>query len=62
MRGQVRTDRAQRGGVVDFVEAQRKMEVREKADYTLSSVSERVARRVLRQAQEFVQTIQEKLS
>jgi len=38
------------------------MEVREKADYTLSSVSERVARRVLRQAQEFVQAIQEKVS
>ncbi|MGH7964345.1 MAG: HEPN domain-containing protein [Candidatus Binatia bacterium] len=38
------------------------MEVREKADYTLSSVSERVAKRVLRQAQEFVQTIQEQMS
>jgi uncharacterized protein (UPF0332 family) len=37
------------------------MEVREKADYTLSSVSERVARRVLRQAQEFVQAMQEKV-
>ena len=38
------------------------MEVREKADYTFFSVSERVARRVLRQAQEFVQTVQEKVS
>ncbi len=38
------------------------LEVREKADYTLSSVSERVAGRVLRQAQEFVQVTQEKVS
>lgn len=38
------------------------MEVREKADYTSSSVGERVARRVLRQAREFVQAIQEKVS
>lgn len=38
------------------------IEVREKADYTLSSVSERVASRVLRQAQEFVQAIQERVS
>ena len=38
------------------------MEVREKADYTPSSVSERVAKRILRHAQEFVQAIQEQVS
>lgn len=38
------------------------IEVREKADYTVSLVSERVARRVLKQAQEFMQAIQEKVS
>jgi uncharacterized protein (UPF0332 family) len=38
------------------------MEVRDKADYTLSSVSERVGRRVLQQAEEFVQAIREKVS
>lgn len=38
------------------------IEVREKADYTPSPVSERVANRVLRHAQAFVQAIQESLS
>ncbi len=37
------------------------IEVREKADYTLSSASERVANRVRRQAHEFVRAIQENL-
>lgn len=36
--------------------------VREKADYTVSTVSAPVATRVLKQAQVFVQAIQEKLS
>jgi uncharacterized protein (UPF0332 family) len=38
------------------------IEVREKADYTLSAVSISVASRVLRQAKEFVQAIQEQIS
>lgn len=38
------------------------IEVREKADYTLSAVSTSVASRVLRQAREFVQAIQEQIS
>jgi uncharacterized protein (UPF0332 family) len=37
------------------------MEVREKADYTPSSVSVRVARRVLQEAQDFVLAIQENI-
>ena len=37
------------------------MEVREKADYTSSSVSVRVARRVLQEAQDFVLAIQENI-
>jgi uncharacterized protein (UPF0332 family) len=37
------------------------IEVREKADYTASVVSERVARRVLSAAQLFVRTIQEQI-
>jgi uncharacterized protein (UPF0332 family) len=38
------------------------IEVREKADYTVSAVSEPVARRVLRQAQAFVQAVQENIT
>ncbi len=38
------------------------IEIREKADYTVSTVSERVARRVMQQAEEFVRTIQERVS
>ncbi len=38
------------------------IEVREKADYTSSPVSGRVASRVLKQAQDFVKVIQEKAS
>jgi uncharacterized protein (UPF0332 family) len=38
------------------------IEVREKADYTTSAVSERVASRVLRHAQTFVQAVQENLT
>jgi hypothetical protein len=37
------------------------MEVREKADYTPSLVSVRVARRVLQEAQDFVLAIQENI-
>lgn len=37
------------------------IEVRQKADYTVSPVSSSVASRVLRQGRAFVQTIQEKL-
>lgn len=38
------------------------IEVREKADYTVSAVSEPVASRVLRQAQAFVQAVQENVT
>ena len=38
------------------------IEVREKADYTVSVVSARVARRVLSAAQIFVRTIQEQIA
>jgi len=38
------------------------IEVREKADYTASAVSARVARRVLSAAQIFVRTIQEQIA
>lgn len=37
------------------------LEVREKADYTSSPVSERVARRVLRQSQALVKAVQEQI-
>ena len=37
------------------------IEIREKADYTVSVVSERVARRVMQQAEEFVRTVREKV-
>jgi uncharacterized protein (UPF0332 family) len=37
------------------------IEVRDKADYTPSSVSERVARRVLQEAEDFVRAIEEKV-
>lgn len=38
------------------------IEVRDKADYTPSSVSERVARRVLQEAEDFIRAIEEKVS
>jgi uncharacterized protein (UPF0332 family) len=38
------------------------IEVRDKADYTPSSVNERVARRVLREAEDFVCAIEEKVA
>jgi uncharacterized protein (UPF0332 family) len=38
------------------------MEIREKADYTVSLVSERVAKRVMQQAEEFVRAVQERVS